>query len=625
MKSQEDVERLLEHFGKAWPEGGSIVAEVMQKIESLPAPAGSPSRRRVVIKSLIGIGIAASVATIALFWWGAAGGRDSLYAQVVNAANNARTLHTINYAQAKEGGEPFKYGEAWYQRGAGFRQEGPGGIHLGNEEYLWTYTKDRNVAIRSRSNGIAKATGPIFAEIDRRAQQLQNEYERYPSGDQEFDGLPCKAYLLTKPDRHVEPLKTELKTGQRRMLLFLDRQSRLVRAVTDRREDNHWKTEFFTRFEYDEPIDPKLFQPDFGKDVKVVDADSAFEEFDSLRSAVHVEERSGLIYAIHRVERFENGGVLVVSSVRGTEETLKKYPLTKRPLRPGQFLVDGPARDYHGSPQGSGYFRFQLASATHQGIDLSWWVVIPRDSPPTHFEVAPGRIKLRVGVSPHGEFAKSFADQRSVIHHLTWDVEVDAPRPVTLATLEEMTNRIYADQVALAAVPFKWLWYDDTHEWKSAEVGKITPAEYTKLVAKTFRRWMQGDIDFQIDGQFKPKSQRESRQWMGDRIAIFLSYNSLVNDAILPRVAKRTSVTELFLRGTRITDDGLKHLDGLTKLEELDLAETGITDAGLRHLTGLATLKLLVVTDTKVTADGVAMLQQAIPNVEIRWKANGKP
>ena len=88
---------------------------------------------------------------------------------------------------------------------------------------------------------------------------------------------------------------------------------------------------------------------------------------------------------------------------------------------------------------------------------------------------------------------------------------------------------------------------------------------------------------------------------MGDRVAIALSFLPLVDDATLERVARRPLVTELYLRGTRITDDGLKYLSGLTKLNRLDLAETGITDAGLftRHRVGYAagTLKDLLPSD----------------------------
>ena len=118
-----------------------------------------------------------------------------------------------------------------------------------------------------------------------------------------------------------------------------------------------------------------------------------------------------------------------MSSVRGTAETLKEFPLKKRRFRPGLFFVDGPATNITG-PQGHGFFRLDLASASHQGIDVRWWVLIPRGTPPNHFEVSPGRIKLNVGVTPHGDYAKArHADERGVIHHMEWDVELDVPRP----------------------------------------------------------------------------------------------------------------------------------------------------------------------------------------------------
>ena len=330
----------------------------------------------------------------------------------------------------------------------------------------------------------------------------------------------------------------------------------------------------------------QLFQPDFGKDVKIVDADKVFDEFVSLKSAVHVEERSGLIYAIHRVERFENGGVLVVSSVRGTEETLKKYPLTKRWVRPGEFLVDGPARDYDASPQWPGFFRFRLASATHQGIDLSWWAVIPRGERANWFETAQGRIKLTVAVTPEGEFAKLFTDGRSVMQHLRWDIELDVPRPAIIPTLEEITNRIYADQTALKDVRFKSLdiSYYGKHDESDSQQDfccriRQGSCQNVSLVVG-IRHQLPTRIHVSIPKRPKPP-------YLDNRVPIGLEYNPEVSDTTLERVAKRESVTELYLQGTRITDDGLKYLNGLKNLESLNLAETTITDAGLRHLTGL--------------------------------------
>ena len=43
-----------------------------------------------------------------------------------------------------------------------------------------------------------------------------------------------------------------------------------------------------------------------------------------------------------------------------------------------------------------------------------------------------------------------------------------------------------------------------------------------------------------------------------------------------------------------MTDDGLKHLKGLTNLSELNLESTQITDAGLVHLKGLPGLEWLL-------------------------------
>ena len=619
MKSQEDVEKLLTDLGKCWPNDSSLAERVMREIQSSKPRPKSSSKRRIIMKSIIGI--AASVAIIASVWWGVLDNKNSLYAQVIDAVHKARTFHTIQYVQPKDGAQPIKASEAWYERGVGFRQEGFGLVHIGNEEYFWTFAKDRMTATRSLSNGIDKATVPVFVEIDRFVQELRNEYEPYPNGNQTIDGEPCKAYILTKMQQYMDE---QLKTGKLRVLIYLDPQSRLVRVEHQWLEDNHWDTKNFISYTYDEPIDPALFKPDFGKDVKIVDADKAFDEFVDLKKAVYTEQRDGLIFAIHRIERFENGDVLVVSSVRGTEETLKKYPLTKRRVRPGQFLTDGPATVHCGTGMGIDCWYVELATASHQGIDLCWWVMIPRGERPNFFEVSPGKIKIPVHIAPHGDYAKLFLDERGITHELTWNVELDVPRPSILPTLEEITNRIYADQISLESVPFKSLSYSDKHEAKVAEVGKITPAEYTKLIADTFHSCWEMDIEGQLDRQFEPEQQKQIKEFMGDRVAISLSYYPIVNDTTLDRIAKRKSVTELYLQGTRITDNGLKQISGLKKLQILHLEDTSITDAGLKYLTSLSNLKHLDLTDTKVTTEGVAMLKKAIPNVEIQWKADDK-
>ena len=562
MNLRVDIEKLLERLGNEWPDDGSIVGRVVQRIESTPVRKNSQQQRRLIVKSLFAT--AASVAIVASLWWGIAGSDNSLYAEVMTAVRQARTLHMIGYVQPKDADEPVKVTESWYDRGVGFRHEQPNYVRIGNKEHLWTLAKDRKVATRSRSDGIEKATEPLFSEIEQFARGLQNEFEPYPIADRSIEGRACRAYLLTKLDRYTD---SSLKAGRRRILIFLDEESRLVRSVIESRGGDDWRTESFSDLTYDEPINRSLFEPNFGDGIKIVDADAAFEEFVNLPAAIHNEERHGLIYAIHRVERFENGGVLVMSSVRGTAETLKEFPLKKHQIQPGVFYVRGPATVMP-APQGHGSFGLELASAGHQGIDVRWCVLMPRGTPPNHFEVSPGRIKLDVGVTPLGEYAKSrHADEKGVIHHMYWDVELDVPCPAKLPSLEEIANRVYTDHVALVSIPTKSLHIGDRSESKTSQVDDISSAEYAKAVANKIRSWHKSDIEFQLKGQFGPNRQKSQLPGIQDDVAIGLSYQPLVDDSTLARVAKHGSLTRLYLRGTRITDDGLKHLTGLTKLE----------------------------------------------------------
>jgi hypothetical protein len=413
------------------------------------------------------------------------------------------------------------------------------------------------------------------------------------------------------------------KSGKKRLRILLDDQSRIVRAFMEDRSDDHWVVQLTFHWTYDVPVDGALFQPRFADDVKMVDADAVFDKFVDLESAIHREEQSGIMYAIHHAERFQDGGILVVSSVRGTADTLKKYPLTRRPIGPGLIFAAGPAVNYEGSPQGGGYFRINLAQVSYKGIDVRWWVLVPRDTPPTHFDVAAGKVKLPVGITPHGDFAKAnFADKDGVIQHLTWDIVLDVPQPQSLPSLTTIANQVYADQIALEAVPFRWLDMGaKDHEEQIIDPSKTTAAEFSNAVVANVRQWIQSDIEFQLEGQFTipkdPKSYVPKNQ-AADNPAMGFSYNSLVDDATLARVATHVSLKRLYLDGTKITDAGLRHLIGLKELHTLSLAHTAISDMGLKELEGLSALRTLNLLDTHVTAEGVARLKAAIPAVKVK-------
>ncbi len=267
----------------AGPIPEDAVERVKVRAKQLAATTVSPSRafdshirglvafrsfkpRRILMKSLLAI--AASLAACVALWLAVEGNHNSLYAQVVDAARKARTIHIIHYEQRKEETEPIKTWESWYESGVGFRREVWDWKHtafrqciFGNEDSTWTLDNDqKQTAIRSRGRGITKETEQIFSDIERHAQELQNHGQSYPEGDQVFDGQPCKAYLS--------------KTDKRRQLYYLDQQSRLVRVVSQEQEGDRWNTTQFNTIGYDKPLDSALFQPNFGKDFKIVDADA---------------------------------------------------------------------------------------------------------------------------------------------------------------------------------------------------------------------------------------------------------------------------------------------------------------------------------------------------------------
>ncbi len=82
-----------------------------------------------------------------------------------------------------------------------------------------------------------------------------------------------------------------------------------------------------------------------------------------------------------------------------------------------------------------------------------------------------------------------------------------------------------------------------------------------------------------------------------------------VADAGLTHLKGLVELRKLNLYDTQTTDAGLASLRGLTRLQTLCLATTKVSDKGLAHLKGLVNLQALSLTNTQTTNDGLVHLK----------------
>jgi hypothetical protein len=99
--------------------------------------------------------------------------------------------------------------------------------------------------------------------------------------------------------------------------------------------------------------------------------------------------------------------------------------------------------------------------------------------------------------------------------------------------------------------------------------------------------------------------------------------NSALNDEMVTALSKSSSLSELWIGGTKISRKGLKRICGMRQLRELDIWALNINESDLEMLKSLHNLSYLVVGgydgQTRMTAKGVLPRLEKIPNLTSIW------
>jgi Leucine Rich Repeat (LRR) protein len=632
-----DIEQILQKLADDWPKTASIAEPVMRRIgdpieagsiEEALRPGGtrglSASRSRTnafgdasgrTSRRVGAVAVAAVIVAAVGTWFYFAGQPNSLSAQVIRAMDRAKSLDAVSYVREfgphGEDRGLKKVGEARFVDGVGFRYDRGDEIRVGNGEAFWRFNRRTKTAFRSASGGIRQLVADWF-DVHKFAQELQSHYECEPAADMSAGNERLKAFRLVPAPSYADPA---LRDGSLRMFIFLDPQSRVARIESRKKQGETWRTTWVDEWSYNVAIDPNIFRPEFGTGVKVIDSDRAFDELVDLKQAIYVADRGGLVYAVHRLERIEGGSLLVMSSVRGDEQVLAKFPLERRMIQAGVYQVTGPGTNYDASPQfPPASFRIPIVRATHQGIDVQWWVAVPRGQPPKYFDAGPHSVWIMAGMTPApgSKFAES---KGSVINHDIWRLELPAPELPALPSLSAIVESVYTDAASLSALlPFNVTLDLGVDEKTGQPVGKravpadATPAQFAEAVERHLLWWFRRDVEFQFTWASNPSSRGNE--------TVALMYNPAVTDADLARLRSLPQLKRLYLSGTQITDADLATLSGLSQLRELALIDTAVTDAGLEHLKGLHALKQLSLRHTRVTEQGIKRLRSALPKLK---------
>ena len=111
MKSSEDIEKMLEGLGRAWPDDGSMPASVLRRVQSVPATVALPRQSgtvrilntwRWVMRSQVSRIAAVVVLVLAIAGaalWLHSGGATLAFADIVRPILEAKTL---KYKQTTE-------------------------------------------------------------------------------------------------------------------------------------------------------------------------------------------------------------------------------------------------------------------------------------------------------------------------------------------------------------------------------------------------------------------------------------------------------------------------------------------------------------------------------------------
>jgi hypothetical protein len=540
----ENVEKRLAELRAAWP-AGSIVDRVMARLallpEAVPPPSHRPwySRRPRLITAMAASGL---LAAFGLAWLLIASQPTTLLAAIAQNLARAGSAH-LDITFWDDKGQPFK-SEIWYRRDGGLRAEGPDEVLVEDNQFQWTWRTGAHegepVVLRQlRPNFLGRSLSRILALPDIPSFLSR---DRAPELDRQIKGVACRGYILTPtgPDPDLPHGAKPVNGRPFRGLVLVDADDRVHQfTFQERQDDGAWRSVREMRIQYGVAVPPEKFAARFPAGARVIDRDRVFDDRYPLERALHRVEAGGLLFAVHDLWPLQNrDGFYVVTSVRGTADFLRKYPPRRRWINAEVSALDVAMQPMASGNYGGKYDRIGLGSAAREGVEFSWWMIVPRkyfqvkngkkvfepENDESYMPGEPGRLddlpgKARVPLSAN-YWDERLRDANGAMGMITQWVEVALPAGRQPTTLEDAAARARRDLlmmrhggtyallgVAADAKPDA----STLKPWSHFEPDKVTDAEYAAAVRRGLDDLRQIDEVHDVDpGLVLPSGENKS-------------------------------------------------------------------------------------------------------------------
>lgn len=191
--------------------------------------------------------------------------------------------------------------------------------------------------------------------------------------------------------------------------------------------------------------------------------------------------------------------------------------------------------------------------------------------------------------------------------------------PITRRSWLRFSLRTLLVATSIAALGAYWL-----HRRMKAAVEQAEAIQQLQSVGINIHYRHEWDFVKNRFSGSPPPGGKFLRSILGDHF--FLTPDLVLKDQYLGDItrlaplAKLCTVTTVAIYNSPFGDEVVEYLLPLTSLEELNLYGTNLTDAGLLRLVALPQLQNLVVTHTKVTAEGVTQFSKKRPQCKIHTK-----